>query len=221
MKPRFTLVHLDVDGTLVDTRADLTASTNHVRASFGLPPLEPESVYKLVGRGARVLVERALGARPTETIDEGVARFLEHYGAHCLDHTVAYPGLVGMIDRLRLDGVVFSAVTNKPEFLSRRILDGLGLTPKLVAIVGGDTFPERKPDPRGVEHVRVLTCAFREDSLMVGDSPIDVETARRGGIACAGVLWGLDPEGLRPAAPDFLVEDAAALERVIRGASDS
>ena len=217
MKPRFTLVHLDLDGTLLDTRADLAASTNHVRASFGLAPLRPESVYRLVGHGGRVLVERALGPQPEKTIDEGFTRFIEHYGAHCLDHTVAYPGLVGMIDRLRQDGIVFSAVTNKPEFLSRRILDGLGLTEKLVAIVGGDTFPERKPDPRGGEHVRALVGASRDDSLMVGDSPIDVETARRGGIACAGVLWGLDPEALRPAAPEFLVEDAAALERVIRG----
>ncbi|MGH7805321.1 MAG: HAD hydrolase-like protein, partial [Candidatus Binatia bacterium] len=84
MKPGFTLVHLDLDGTLVDTRADLAASTNHVRASFGLPPLEPESVYRLVGHGGRVLVERALGAQLEETIAEGFACFLQHYGTHCL-----------------------------------------------------------------------------------------------------------------------------------------
>ena len=217
MSARFTLVHLDLDGTLVDSRADLAASTNHVRASFGLPPLEPESVYRLVGRGARVLVERALGGEPKETIDEGVRRFLEHYGAHCLDHTVPYPGLVAAIDVLRAEDVAFSVVTNKPELLSRRILDGLGLTVRLVAVVGADTFAERKPDPRGIEHVRGLVGAARARTLMVGDSEIDVETARRGGIACCGVLWGFVPEDLRAAAPDFLVENASELVRLIRG----
>lgn len=217
MTPRFRLVHVDLDGTLLDTRHDLASSTNAVRTSFGLPPLEPESVFALVGRGARVLVERALGAERRELHDEGVRRFLEHYGEHCLDATVPYPGLVETIDRLRAEGVRFSIVTNKPEHLSRRILDGLGLAERFVAIVGGDTFPERKPNPRGVEWIRAREGVDRAATLMVGDSSIDVETARAGGIACCGVLWGLDPEGLRRAAPDWPVRDAGELEAVIRG----
>ncbi len=219
MKPRLRLVHLDLDGTFLDTRKDLITSTNHVRARFGLEPLEPEGVYRLVGRGARALVERALGPERAEHHDEGIRLLLAHYGEHCLDHTVPYPGMVEMVDRLSACGVRFSVVTNKPEQLSRRILDGLGLTRRLAAVVGGDTFPERKPDPRGVEHVRTL-CGFgKAESLMVGDSPVDAETSRAAGIACCGVLWGLDPEGMREARPEFLVETAAELEAVIEGES--
>jgi phosphoglycolate phosphatase len=216
MTPRFRLVHVDLDGTLLDTRHDLAASTNAVRESFGLAPLEPEAVFELVGRGARVLVERALGVERRELHDEGVRRFLAHYGEHCLDATVPYPGLVDAIDRLRGDGVRFSIVTNKPEILSRRILEGLDLAGRFVAIVGGDTFPERKPDPSGIEWIRARELVDRQATLLVGDSPIDVETARAGGISSCGVLWGLDPQGLRRSVPDHLVRDGDELERVIR-----
>jgi phosphoglycolate phosphatase len=217
ISPRFQLVHLDLDGTLLDTRADLVASTNHVRATFGLGPLDPESVYHLVGRGARVLVERALGPEHQDGHDEAVRVFLAHYQEHCLDHTVAYDGMIAALDRLSPLGIRFSVVTNKPEKLTRKILDGLGLTERFAAIVGGDTFPERKPDPRGVEHVRARCAVDKDRSVMVGDSPVDAETARAAGIACCGVLWGLDPEGIRAARPAFLVASAAELAAVIEG----
>lgn len=214
-EPRFGHVHLDLDGTLADTGEDLVASTNHVRRCFGLDPLDSPEVLRLVGRGARALVERALGQERAELHDEGVRRFLEHYGFHCLDRTRPYPGMVEAIDRLASRGVTFSVVTNKSAALSRKILDGLDLTRRFVAIVGGDTFPERKPHPRGVEYVRSLCALSPEHSLMVGDSEIDVQTARAAGIACCGVLWGLDPEALRAAAPEFLVENVTDLARVI------
>ena len=217
--PRFRHAHLDLDGTLADTAADLVESTNHVRRSFGLDPLEPQAILRLVGRGARALVERALGPNRVELHDEGVRRLLEHYGIHCLDHTRPFPGMVEMMDRLGPLGVTFSVVTNKPEALSRKILDGLDLTRRLVAIVGGDTFPERKPHPRGIEQVRSLCALLPADSLMVGDSEIDVETARAAGIACCGVLWGFDPDALRLAAPQFLVISPAELSRVIETGS--
>lgn len=180
-------------------------------------PLEPESVYALVGRGARVLVERALGEERVALHDEGERRFLEHYGSHCLDATAPFPGWITVLDELGAAGVVFSVVTNKPEALARRILDGLDLSRRLIAIVGGDTFPKQKPDPAGVEQIRRQVGAEPADSLMVGDSAIDVATARAGGIACCGALWGLDPRGLRAAEPDFLAESAAEVGQVIRG----
>lgn len=219
MSPRFRLVHLDLDGTLVDSRADLARSTNAVRTSFGLEALEPESVYALVGRGARALVERALGEDRRELHEEGMRRFLVHYDEHCLDATRPYPGLTAVIDRLSRTGARFSIVTNKPEALARKILEGLRLADRFVAIVGGDTFAEPKPSPRGVDAVRERERVACGETLMVGDSSIDVETARAGGIACCGVLWGLDPEGLRGAGPDFLAADATDLESVILAAS--
>ena len=212
----FRLVHLDLDGTLVDTREDLVGSTNYVRCAFGLEPLAPEGVYALVGHGARALVERALGEERRAHHDEGVRLLLEHYGEHCLDRSLPYPGLVGLVDRLRAEGVTFTVLTNKLERLARKVLDGLGLTPRLAGIVGGDTFPERKPDPRGAEHLRAACGEARERTLMVGDSPVDVATARAAGIGCCGVLWGLDPDGLVAAGPEWLAGDAAGLEAVIR-----
>jgi len=212
--PRFDVVLLDLDGTLLDTRRDLVASTNHVRATFGLPPLDAHAVERLVGHGARVLVERALGAERAR-VHEGVRRFLEHYEEHCLDHTRPYPGMAELVDSLSARGVRFAVITNKPERLSRKILAGLGLVDGMVAVIGGDTFPERKPHPRGVEHVLERCAADRSRALMVGDSAVDVETARAAGIAMCGVMWGFDPESLRATKLELVAADAAELGRVI------
>jgi phosphoglycolate phosphatase len=216
---RYRLVHFDLDGTLLDTRADLTDATNHVRRSFGLDPLAPEAVQRLVGHGARVLVERALGPERADLHDQGVRRLLEWYGAHCLDRTHPYPGLVEAIDALAVDGVRFTVLTNKPEALTRKILRGLDLERRFIGVVGGDTFPERKPDPRGAEHLRAIAGAECGDCLLVGDSSVDVATARAARIDCCGALWGFDPEGVRAAKPDHLVSTARELVPLVRRGS--
>jgi len=212
---RFDPVLLDLDGTLLDTRADLVASTNHVRSVFGMPPLADHEVERLVGRGARVLIERALGHDRTDLHAEAFRRFLEHYEAHCLDHTRPYPGMGELVESLGARGVRFAVVTNKPEGLSRKILAGLGLMQRLVALVGADTFPERKPDPRGVRHVLERCAAQAPAALLVGDSTVDVETARAAGVAMCGVTWGFDPESLAVATLDFVAHDADELRRII------
>jgi phosphoglycolate phosphatase len=213
----FSLALLDLDGTLLDTRLDLVQSTNAVRESFGLPPLGAETIQHLVGHGARALVERALGPERTEVHEEGLRRLLAHYGEHCLDHTHPYPGMVEALDELGSVGVRFAVLTNKPFALARRILEGLGLWPRLSGVVGGDTFPERKPHPRGAEHLLALCGSERRRTLMVGDSRVDVDTGRAAELAVCGVLWGFDPEAMKAAGPDFVVRDAAELVAVIRG----
>jgi phosphoglycolate phosphatase len=214
---RFPLLLLDLDGTLLDTRLDLVASTNHVRSLFGLPPLGVPEVERLVGRGARVLVERALGDERADVHDEGVRLFLEHYGEHCLDQTRPYPGMVDLLRSLPPLGASVGVVTNKPEGLTRKILRGLDLLDGMVAVVGGDTFPERKPHPRGVEWVLARCETSRSQTLLVGDSPIDLATARAAGIAFCGALWGFDPEKLRAEEPRLVARDAGELEAVLRG----
>jgi phosphoglycolate phosphatase len=215
-RSRFEVVLFDLDGTLLDTRLDLVGSTNHVRESFGLPPLAVPEVERLVGYGARALVERALGTERTELHDEGVRRFLAHYTDHCLEHTRPYPGMAELFDFAAALGVRFAVVTNKPEALSRKILAGLGLLGDLVGVVGGDTFPERKPHPRGVTHLLELCRVDRSRALFVGDSAVDVATGRAAQVAMCGVLWGFDPEGLLASAPELLVRDAVELRAVIR-----
>jgi phosphoglycolate phosphatase len=209
---RFAHVVFDLDGTLVDSRADLVASVNHVLGTLGRAPLLPETLYRYVGDGARVLIERALGAAaPREQVDAGVATFMAYYGEHLLDGTRPYPGLVDALTALEARGVALSVLTNKPVALSRRILEGLGLARRFVDIVGGDSLPTRKPAPEGVEHLRALTGTARERMLLVGDSPVDVHTARAAGIAFCGVGWGLVPETLRAAGPERMIETAAEL----------
>jgi phosphoglycolate phosphatase len=140
---------------------------------------------------------------------------MDYYGAHLLDMTVPYPGMVELLDALAARGVALSVLTNKPIGLTRRILDGLALTPRFVGVIGGDSLPVRKPDPAGLDALRGLTGTPREATLLVGDSGIDVATARAGGVAFCGVAWGLSPDALLAAAPERVVPDAAELLTVI------
>jgi phosphoglycolate phosphatase len=214
---RYDHVAFDLDGTLADTRADLAAATNHVLRSFGRAPIEPASVYALVGEGARRLVERALGRAGAPDVDEGVRRFLAYYGAHLLDGTRLHAGVADLLDALGAAGVVVSVLTNKPEGLSRCLLDGLGVGERFVAVVGGDSLPTRKPDPAGLRTLAERAGTTPGRTLLVGDSPIDVATAANGRVDFCGVGWGIDPEGLRATRPGRIVESAGELARLILG----
>ena len=208
---RFAHVAFDLDGTLIDSRHDLASSVNHVLRTMRLPELDPKTLYSYVGEGARVLVERALGPDRCARFDEGVGLFMEYYGDHLLDATRPYPGMVELLDALAERGVALSVLTNKPLGLSRAILDGLALTPRFVGVIGGDSLPTRKPDPAGLDELRRLTGTPRERTLLVGDSGIDVETARAGRVAFCGVSWGLSPDALLAAVPERVVDDAAEI----------
>jgi phosphoglycolate phosphatase len=201
----------DLDGTLIDSRADLVESVNHVLASFDRPTIDPPTLAGYVGHGARALLERALGPMEPGQIDEGVRRFMRYYGEHLLDETRAYPGVEALLDGLDECGVVLTVLTNKPEALSRTILDGLGLGDRFVALVGGDTLPTRKPDPLGLQWLCNAAGALPAESLLVGDSPVDLDTARAAGAAFCGVAWGLQPDVLAAARPGWMVRDAGEL----------
>lgn len=208
-------VSFDLDGTLVDSRADLAAATNHVLERLGLPLLAPATLYRYVGEGARVLVQRALGPARQPLLDEGVTDFLRYYEKHLLDETRPYPGIVDTLDALANRGVVLSVLTNKVEALSRAILDGLGLTAHFLDIVGGDSLAVRKPDPAGLERLRRRSRTPRERMLLVGDSSIDVRTGRAAGIAVCGVEWGLAPDTLVAEPPDRMIAHPSELVPIV------
>jgi phosphoglycolate phosphatase len=210
-------VAFDLDGTLIDSRADLSGAVNHVLRTLALDEIDPRTLYGYVGDGARVLVERALGPRYHDRVPEGVSLFMAYYGEHLLDHTRPYPGITEMLDELIAHSAALSVLTNKPVVMSRAILDGLGLLGRFVEVVGGDSLPTRKPDPAGLERLRGLTGTSRERTLLVGDSGIDVRTARAAGVAFCGVAWGLTPDGLAAAEPERLVAHPAELVAVVRG----
>lgn len=213
--PRHHHVCFDLDGTLVDSRADLAAAMNHVLRDLGRATLPDAVLQSFVGEGARRLVERALGAASPALVDETLERFLRRYGAHLLDETVPYPGVVETLDALGARDLVLSVLTNKPEAMSRAILAGLGLARRFLAILGGDSLATRKPDPAGVEWLLAAGGTPRHQMLLVGDSGIDVRTARAAGIDFCGVSWGLTPDGMWAERPERVIHAAAALLAVV------
>jgi len=208
-------VVFDLDGTLVDSRADLAEAVNHVLRTLGRPELPPATLHGYVGEGARVLVERALGIEHQNLLPRGVEAFMAYYGAHLLDATRPYPGISEALAALAARGVTLSVLTNKPVGMSRAILEGLGLAPRFVEILGGDSLPVRKPDPAGLEHLRARTGTARERVLLVGDSGIDLRTARAGRVAFCGVAWGLTPDALLAARPERVIEHPAELVSLV------
>jgi len=210
-------VAFDLDGTLVDSREDLAAAVNHVLRSLGLPEMDPSTLYGYTGDGARALVERALGAERQVLFQPGVDAFMAYYAEHLLDATRPYPGIVELLDVLAARGVALSVLTNKPVAMSRAILSGLGLAGRFVDVLGGDSLPVRKPDPTGLERLRALTGTARERMLLVGDSGIDLRTARNAGVAFCGVAWGLTPDTLAAVAPERVIAHPSELVAVVEG----
>jgi phosphoglycolate phosphatase len=201
------LIIFDLDGTLVDSRLDLAGAVNATRRHMGMEALANERVYTYVGNGAPMLVRRALGEGATEPqVQEALEFFLEYYREHDLDHTVLYPGVKESLDRLRGAGKRMAVLTNKPVRMSRHIVEGLGVGEHFFRVYGGNSFDFKKPHPIGVEELMKEAGVGRELTLMVGDSSVDVQTARNAGIACCGVTYGFQPETLADPAPEMLVD---------------
>jgi len=201
------LLIFDLDGTLIDSKLDLAQAVNATRAHMGMGPLENERVYAYVGNGAPVLIRRALGDQATEAqVQEALEFFLAYYRAHPLDFTRLYPGVRESLERLSAAGKRMAVLTNKPVRISRAILDGLGVQGYFFQVYGGNSFEFKKPHPAGVEALMREAGVGRDATLMVGDSAVDVETARNAGILCCGVTYGFQPETLADPAPDKLVD---------------
>ena len=162
-----------------------------------------------MGNGARVLVERALAAAGDDRVTLAFDRFLAHYGDHLLDHTGPYAGIPALLEGLTAAGATFSLVSNKPEGMCRAILAGLGWAARFGAVVGGDSLPSRKPDPAGVTWVRAQHGASSRRTLYVGDSVVDLETARAANVGFCGVAWGFAPQALRAAHPERMATHPA------------
>ena len=207
------LLIFDLDGTLIDSKLDLAHAVNATRLHMKMLPLEHERVYSYVGNGAPVLIRRALGEQATEIeVQEALEFFLEYYRDHYLDYTLLYPGVRESLDRLREGGKRMAVLTNKPVRISTAIVDGLGVGGHFFRVYGGNSFDFKKPHPVGVETLMREAGVTRERTLMIGDSSIDIQTARNGGICSCGVTYGFQPETLADPAPDLLVnrmEEAA------------
>jgi phosphoglycolate phosphatase len=210
----------DLDGTLIDSKLDLALSVNAMLEYMNRAPLPHEKVYSFVGNGAQVLIRRCLhqGAEGEITdveVERGLAYFLSYYRAHMLDNTVPYPGVREGLDRLA--GREMAVLTNKPVKFSQGILDGLGLSRSFRYVYGGNSFEKKKPDPIGVQRLLRDLKSLPREAMMIGDSDVDVRTARNAGIWACGVTYGLGLEGLHANPPDLLVDSLAELPGRLNG----
>ena len=206
------LLIFDLDGTLADSKLDLVHSVNAARGLMGLPPISDQLVSSYVGNGAPILMRRALGAEASEAdVARGLEFFLTYYRAHMLDNTRLYPGVKEALDRLQDAGVKMAVLTNKPVRFSISIVEGLGLKQHFFQIYGGNSFEQKKPDPIGIETLLGESGLARERTIMVGDSGVDVQTARNAKVQACGVSWGLQPESFAEYPPDFVVDDMGEL----------
>lgn len=210
------LVIFDLDGTLVDSVDDLCNAVNAARGYMGLPPLPHDVVASYVGNGAPVLIRRAMGPDATEQqIEDALAFFLSYYREHMLDHTRPYPGVVETLETLHSRGLKMAVLTNKPQRFSRDMCAGLGLSQYFFQIYGGNSFEQKKPDPIGIRTLIEEAGARPQETWMVGDSATDVLTARNAGVRSVGVTYGISPESLREAPPDFLIDSITELPALL------
>jgi phosphoglycolate phosphatase len=183
-------VIFDLDGTLVDTLGDLTDSMNYALASLG-QPVHPESVTKkLIGDGIFTFASRALKDDQQHLADEVVKRMREHYRGNCLKKTSPYPGVKELIAELKKKGVKVAVLTNKDQNVARQIVEyyfGKNVFDRVVGVV--DRVPV-KPEPAAATKLMAEMGVAKEDCLLVGDSGIDIDTAKAAGIRSIGVSWG-------------------------------
>ena len=179
----------DLDGTLIDSKRDLVQSVNATLRQMGRAELPEDLVASYVGSGAPILISRALGGPASEEEQHRALRFfLAHYDAHKLDFTTEYPGVRETLEKLR--GLPMAVLTNKPVNISVRILEGLGLAGFFRAIYGGNSFATKKPDPLGANKILSELEIPPAQAAMVGDSEVDVQTARNAGMISAIVNFG-------------------------------
>ena len=204
------LLIFDLDGTLIDSLPDLVDAANHMRESFGLGPFSPEEVRRLVGQGARSLVERALpGAAPGQ-VEEGLERFLSYNLAHIADKTRLYPGVIGTLRALQELGYAQCVLSNKNVALCREVLARLGIEGFFPKVFGADSFPFRKPSPEPVLALLREFGVAAGESVLIGDSINDVAAGRGAGVLTVGCSYGYGDQ-TELAGTDYQVEDFPSL----------
>jgi phosphoglycolate phosphatase len=200
----------DLDGTLIDSKLDLALAVNATLKAAGRAELPHERIFGYVGQGAMRLVERAMADGATaEEVDRAHEFFLSYYRAHMLDNTVLYPGVSECLEALA--NRPMAVLTNKPWRFSREILEGLGIARYFKEIYGGNSFETKKPDPLGMLAILETFGVSPNRAMLVGDSDVDVKTARNSGAWCCGVTYGFGAETLKEFPPDILLDTLADL----------
>lgn len=234
MVPR--LLVFDMDGTLIDSQIDLANSINAMLAHLGKPQLPHAVLLGYIGDGATLLVRRALGdpegdAHDEKYVSEALAFFLDDYRVHKLDFTYVYAGVAEALAEIRSawPGIAMAVLTNKPVGPSREICAHFGLDRFFFQNYGGNSFHTKKPDPAGLLTLMAEASALDgagtaitpTETVMIGDSDVDILTARNCGARAIGCSYGLSPHSLTAAAPDALVATPAELPAALRRVADA
>jgi phosphoglycolate phosphatase len=200
----------DLDGTLIDSREDITRAVNTVLSQMGQRALSTAEVIRFVGDGIETLIQRvlrnAIGAEPSDDqVRAGINLLLAEYRDHLIGSTCLYPGVRETLAALRR--AKLGLVTNKPEVLSRRLLDAFGLADCFCMVLGGDSLPRRKPNPAPILEAMSRCHAMPSETVMVGDSPTDIICGKAAGVFTCGISSGFrSREELEAAGPDVIVE---------------
>jgi phosphoglycolate phosphatase len=213
------LVLFDLDGTLIDSERDLAAAVNAMLLKYGRKELPMDVIGTYIGDGAPMLIRRALGdPADRDFLQEALNYFLLYYREHKLDSTREYEGIRHALKQISQgNGQTrkLAVLTNKPVRVSRDILAGLGLAANFFQVYGGNSFETKKPDPLGATTLMREADARPEETVMVGDSQVDILTARNAGMWSAGVTYGFAPRTLEQVIPDVLVDTPAELAQAL------
>jgi phosphoglycolate phosphatase len=215
------LLIFDLDGTLVDSRLDLANSVNAMLRHYGKPELPQEVIASYIGNGAPMLVRRSLGDPDDEQfVQEALFYFMAYYREHKLDHTYVYDGIFEALDsilasRNGLGELRMAVLSNKPVNPSRGIVEALGLGKYFFQVYGGNSFHTKKPDPAGVQALLAEAEAQNHQTVIIGDSDVDVITAGNAGIYSVAVTYGLAPHTLEDVTADVVVDHPRELADVL------
>jgi len=204
LNPPLSLIIFDLDGTLIDSKADIANSVNEALAQEGFPRLEPKTIQGFVGRGLSHLIQDTLGNPKPEEIKRVALAFWNHYMDHLLDQTVLYPAVLEFLEATT--GYERAVVTNKPYAFSKKILEGLDIASHFRWLIGGDTLPIQKPSPQVFDPI---FADFKEKprGLIVGDSQIDIDCGKAAGLLTCGVTYGYRArEEIVASKPDFMID---------------
>lgn len=210
---KIRLFVFDFDGTLVDTKRDIADSVNLTLAQLKVRTLPRETIYAYIGSGVGPLLTRALEGTGAGGIPEAVEVFIKHYDERLLDHSHFYPNCRETLNFFA--GKIHAICSNKPARFIKKILTELGSLDQFPTIIGGDEPSRKKPDPQGLMDILATHEIPADEAVMVGDSPIDIETGRRAKVSVCAVTYGLsERKSLEEAQPDWIIDDFAELQRL-------